>query len=182
MTNQALKEHIDSLLKLERELGVTLDNKIVRIDALITPEEGKIIGERLSEARLKHWVHGKSISQRTLADISGINHSIISKMESGVCKHLNNIVQVAQAGRFSIHWLLFGEGFPVHEPIIAGCRYYSVMIEEKLMQLYDWGGARSYLPHEEEIKRIEANLKKATEDIQEIIDKVTPPEDKNSTQ
>ncbi|MFV0485751.1 MAG: helix-turn-helix domain-containing protein [Vibrio fluvialis] len=168
MTNQALREHIDSLIKLRDELGIALNNKIVHIDTLVTDEEAKAIGKRLADARMYHHAHS-GLSQRMLADFAGVDHSVISRMESGSRKHLNNIIQVGEAGRFSIYWLIFGEGFPIHEPIIAGSRYYAKIIEQHLMTLYDSGGVRPYDTYSEQIKEIENSLEKISEKLGSIV-------------
>ncbi|EOC1818667.1 helix-turn-helix domain-containing protein [Vibrio parahaemolyticus] len=171
MENKALREHIDSLLKLRDELGITLDSKVVRIDSLVTDEEAKVIGKRLADARMHHHVHS-GLSQRTLAAFAEVDHSVISRIESGSRKHLNNIIQIAEAGRFSIYWLIFGEGFPIHEPIIAGSRYYAKIIEQHLMTLYDSSGVRPYDTYAEQIKDIENILKKTAKDLGDIVEKV----------
>lgn len=117
MTNQALKEHFDALLRLKDELGVTLDSKVVRIGSLISDDEAKAIAERANYIRMEGAF--ESLTQNELAERIGMQRTIVSRFERSDKHALNYLFLIADGLRVRPEWLLFGTG-AIYDQIQSG--------------------------------------------------------------
>ncbi|WP_407547021.1 helix-turn-helix domain-containing protein [Vibrio parahaemolyticus] len=115
MSYKDIETHIDAILN-SSIVGVdTVADDLffalmVRIDMCATADEGKEIGNRIKEARL--FLKNPPLNQRELAEKAGLDKSVISRMEAGNLKALNNIFKVAKALHIRVKWLLMEDGDP----------------------------------------------------------------------
>lgn len=72
-------------------------------------EHLETFADRLKWARTEH---GQKISQKDLAELSGISQATINKLEKGQLKSTSKIVAIADALCVSVHWLESGNGKP----------------------------------------------------------------------
>ncbi|CAH6841173.1 Helix-turn-helix protein [Vibrio chagasii] len=113
--------------------------------------ELQTLAERLKWARTQN---GQKVSQKELAEKSGMTQATINKLESGVYKSTSKIVAIAKALNVSVHWLDTGKGKPES----------SIENMTQLTRLEDT--VRKLGLNDEEIKRVE---KAALDEAMKII-------------